>query len=56
MKRIVCEDASGAELFSFNFNEDIKILSYHNCEIADVELDEDLTTVIRLQQIKEASV
>lgn len=50
MKRIICEDNNGTELFSFDFNEDIKIQKYNNCEIADVELDAGVT-IIRMQQI-----
>lgn len=49
MKRIVCEDKYGNELFSFDFKEDIIIQNYHNCEIADVEKQNDLT-IIRLQE------
>ena len=49
MKRIVCEDKYGNELFSFDFEEDINIKKYNNCEIADVETDGDLT-IIRLQE------
>ena len=49
MKRIVCENKYGDELFSFDFEEDINIKKYHNCEIADVEKDGDVT-IIRLQE------
>jgi hypothetical protein len=49
MKRIVCENKYGDELFSFDFEEDISIKKYHNCEIADVEKDGDVT-IIRLQE------
>lgn len=50
MKRIVCEDIDGNEILSFDFEEDITIQNYGNCEIADVELNEGVT-IIRLQQI-----
>lgn len=52
MKRIICENQDGEELFSFDFKEDITFQSYNNCEIADVELI-DGVTIIRLQQIEE---
>lgn len=51
MKRIVCEDKYGDKIFSFEFSGDISIQNYDNCEIADVELDDDDVTVIRIQQI-----
>lgn len=51
MKRIVCEDIDGNEIFSFDFLGDISVQRYDNCEIADIELDNDIT-IIRLQQIK----
>lgn len=50
MKRIICEDIDGNEILSFDFKEDITIQKYGNCEIADVELDGELT-IIRLQQL-----
>ena len=50
MKRLVCEDSNGTELFSFEFEEDIKIQKYNNCEISDIELDAGVT-VIRIQQL-----
>lgn len=50
MKRIVCEDIDGNEILSFDFEEDITIQNYGNCEIADIELNEGVT-IIRLQQI-----
>ena len=50
MKRIICEDIDGNEILSFDFIGDITVQKYHNCEIADVGLDKDIT-VIRLQQI-----
>lgn len=52
MKRLICEDKYGNELFSFDFNGDIDITKYSNCEIADIELDNEIT-VIRMQQISE---
>lgn len=51
MKRIVCEDIDGNEILSFDFKEDIEILKYNNCEIADIEKDNDIT-IIRLQKVK----
>ena len=50
MKRIICEDIDGNEILSFDFIGDINVKKYHNCKIADVGLDKDIT-VIRLQQI-----
>lgn len=50
MKRLVCENKYGDILFSFDFDEDINIKNYHNCEIADIELNNGVT-VIRMQQI-----
>lgn len=50
MKRIICEDKYGNELFSFDFKEDITIQKYDNCEIADVELDNGVT-IIRMQEL-----
>ena len=50
MKRIICEDVFGNELFSFDIKEDITIQNYTNCEIADIEKDGDLT-IIRLQEV-----
>lgn len=50
MKRLVCENKYGDILFSFDFDEDISIKDYHNCEIADIELDNGIT-IIRMQQI-----
>lgn len=54
MKRIICEDIFGNELFSFDFKEDINIQNYNNCEIADIEKQDDLT-IIRLQEISAES-
>ena len=51
MKRIICEDMFGNELFSFDFKEDIQIQHYHNCEIADIDKKDGLT-IIRLQEIE----
>lgn len=48
MKRIICENKCGDELFSFDFEEDITIQKYNNCEIADIELDNGIT-VIKIQ-------
>lgn len=50
MKRIICENKYGDELFSFDFEEDIKIQNYNNCEIADIELDNGIE-VIRIQKL-----
>ena len=50
IKRIVCENKDGDKIFSFEFSGDISIQNYDNCEIADVESDDDVT-VIRIQQI-----
>ena len=50
MKRLICEDRYGNEIFSFDFTGEISIEKYNNCEISDVELDGE-TTVIRLQAI-----
>lgn len=50
MKRVICEDKDGNTLFSFDFEEDIQIQHYDNCEIADIETDGDIT-VIRIQEI-----
>lgn len=52
MKRIICEDRYGNEIFSFDFTGDISVQQYNNCEIADVELDNNIT-IIRLQQIND---
>lgn len=50
MKRIICENKYGDEIFSFDFKEDITFQNYNNCEIADIELVDDIT-IIRLQEI-----
>ena len=50
MKRIICEDKNGNEIFNFDFKEDIKIENYNNCEIADIEENNNIT-IIRLQKI-----
>lgn len=51
MKRLICEDKYGAEIFSFDFTGEFSIEKYNNCEISDVELDNGVT-IIRLQQIE----
>lgn len=50
IKRIICEDENGNTLFSFDFSGDILIKNYFNCEIADIETENNIT-IIRLQKI-----
>lgn len=51
MKRIICEDMYGNELFSFSVNEDVILQEFNNCDIADVDLIDNRVTAIRVQQI-----
>lgn len=51
MKKIICEDSYGNELFSFSVNEDVILQEFNNCEIADVDLTDNRVTAIRVQQI-----
>lgn len=53
MKRIICEDMYGNELFSFSVNEDVILQEFSNCEIADVDLIDNQVTAIRVQQLEE---
>lgn len=51
MKRIICEDKYGNEILSFDFEEDISIKKFNNCDIADVEVEDNIT-IFRIQAIK----
>lgn len=55
MKKIICEDSHGNELFSFSVNEDVILQEFNNCEIVDVDLTDNQVTAIRAQQLKEVN-